>query len=81
MFTFRERAFTFGERAFTFGEQASTFGDNRGFRVFWNLFFVAGVFFFRNIQHKTHKHFSAAPAIVPGTNGDPSQDKRDKMEI
>ena len=24
---------------FTFGERTFTFGDNRGFRVFWNLFF------------------------------------------
>ena len=39
-FTFGERAFTFGERAFTFGERTFTFGDNRGFRGFWNFFFL-----------------------------------------
>ena len=38
--TFGERASTFGERASTFGERASTFGENRGFRGFWNFFFL-----------------------------------------
>ena len=39
-FTFGEGTFTFGEGMFTFGEITFTFGDRRGFRGFWNFFFL-----------------------------------------